>query len=478
MEKENTMLKQNTFCKIIATIGPASDSQEMLEKLVLAGASVFRLNFSHGSEAEITARFAHIRALEKKYGVSLAVLCDLQGPKLRVGVFKDGSAVLKEGQKFTLDMTGEPGDETRVTLPHPEIFKAMHPGLELLINDGLIRLRVEDSTDSVAHTTVTVGGVISNHKGVNVPGVKLPISALTAKDREDLKLAEKLGADFIGLSFVQRPEDLLELRGLMTSKADIISKIEKPSAIEHLNEIVALSDAVMVARGDLGVEVSTEMVPVLQRRIVDVCRAAGKPVIIATQMLESMITNITPTRAEASDVATAVYDGVDAVMLSGETAAGKYPQAAVSTMHNIIKTVEGDEHYRKNILRRDKIMGDDAETAITVASGIAARAIQTANIIVNFTDSGKTTLRTAKFRPGVRILSLTPRITTARHMALVWGVTSVVVRNLESFEDIEAEARRAALESGLADKGSQIVVTAGIPFGRSGKTNLLYIIKA
>ncbi len=472
------MLIHDSFCKIIATTGPASQSPEMLEKLVLAGASVFRLNFSHGTEEEMRARVSAIRALEKKYDISLGVLCDLQGPKLRVGTFKNGSVMLKEGQKFTLDMTGEPGDETRVTLPHPEIFQAMHPGLELLLNDGLIRLRIDDHTADVAHTTVTVGGELSNHKGVNVPGVKLPISALTPKDREDLKLAEKLGADFIGLSFVQQPEDLLELRKLMTSEAQIISKIEKPSAIEHLTEIVALSDAVMVARGDLGVEVSTEMVPVLQRRIVDLCRSTGKPVIIATQMLESMIQNITPTRAEASDVATAVYDGVDAVMLSGETAAGKHPVEAVKTMHNIIRTVEKDERYRQNLMRRDKIAGENTETAITVAAGVAARTVQTANVIVNFTDSGRTTLRTAKYRPGVHILSLTPKITTARHMALVWGVTSVVVKDLQTFDDIATEAGNAALHSGLVQKGQQIVVTAGIPFGHSGQTNLLYIITA
>ncbi|WP_178337481.1 pyruvate kinase [Candidatus Avelusimicrobium facis] len=470
------MLIHDTFCKIIATVGPASESPQMLEKLVRAGVSVFRINFSHGTEEEVTARFAAIRALEKKYDISLGILCDLQGPKLRVGTFANGAVQLKEGQAFTLDMTGVPGDETRVTLPHPEIFKAMHPGLELLLNDGLIRLRVERVEGDKALTTVTVGGTLSDHKGVNVPGVKLPISALTEKDRTDLKLAEKLGADFIGLSFVQQPEDLLELRSLMTGTADIISKIEKPSAIEHLNEIVALSDAVMVARGDLGVEVSTEMVPVLQRRIVDACRKVGKPVIIATQMLESMITHITPTRAEASDVATAVYDGVDAVMLSGETAAGSYPVQAVSTMHNIIKTVEGDERYRKNLIRRDKIDGQNAETAITVAAGISARAVQTANIIANFTDSGKTTLRTAKYRPGVSILSLTPKVATARHMALVWGVTSVLVPDLTSFEDIAEQARQAALRSGLVQKGQNMVITAGIPFGRSGETNLLYII--
>ncbi len=472
------MLIQECFCKIIATIGPASESPEMLEKLLQAGASVFRLNFSHGSEEEMTRRVQIIRQLEKKYGVCLGILADLQGPKLRVGTFSNGPVTLIDGQKFTLDMQDLPGDETRVCLPHPEIFQAMHVGLELLLNDGLIRLRVDSHTETSAQTTVLVGGVLSNHKGVNVPGVQLPISALTAKDRKDLQVAEKLGVDFIGLSFVQRPEDLQELRGLMTSQAKIIAKIEKPSAVEHLPEIVAFADAVMVARGDLGVEVSTEMVPVLQRRIVDVCRQSGKPVIIATQMLESMINNITPTRAEASDVANAVYNGVDAVMLSGETAAGKYPQQAVNTMHNIIKSVEKDPSYLKNLVRRDPINTNTVETAITAAAWVAARAVQTADIIVNFTDSGHTTLRTAKYRPALPILSLTPKITTARHMALVWGVTSILVKNLENFEDISAEASRAALLSGLVKKGQKIVVTAGIPFGHSGETNLLYIINA
>lgn len=472
------MLLQECFCKIIATIGPASESPEMLEKLLQAGACVFRLNFSHGSEEEMTRRVQIIRQLEKKYGVCLGILADLQGPKLRVGTFANGPVTLIDGQKFTLDMQDLPGDETRVCLPHPEIFQAMHVGLELLLNDGLIRLRVDSHTETSAQTTVLVGGVLSNHKGVNVPGVQLPISALTAKDRKDLQVAEKLGVDFIGLSFVQRPEDLQELRALMTSQAKIIAKIEKPSAVEHLSEIVAFADAVMVARGDLGVEVSTEMVPVLQRRIVDVCRQSGKPVIIATQMLESMIHNITPTRAEASDVANAVYNGVDAVMLSGETAAGKYPQQAVNTMHNIIKSVEKDPSYLKNLVRRDPINTNTVETAITAAAWVAARAVQTADIIVNFTDSGHTTLRTAKYRPALPILSLTPKITTARHMALVWGVTSILVKNLENFEDISAEASRAALLSGLVKKGQKIVVTAGIPFGHSGETNLLYIINA
>ena len=472
------MPKNTDFCKIVATIGPDTSNEKAIEQLVLAGVSVFRCNCSHGSLPEYQERVTNIRKMEKKYNCTLGILFDLQGPKLRIGTFKDYRIKLQEGNKFRLDMNPEPGDQTRVCLPHKEIFAAMKDGLELLLNDGVVRLRVDSHTADTADCTVIAGGELSNKKGVNVPGVKLPLSALTAKDKEDLKIAEMLGADFIGLSFVQEPEDIIELRSLMKSKAHIIAKIEKPSAIEHLREIIDLTDVIMVARGDLGVETSPELVPVLQKKIVSGCRKAGKPVIVATQMLESMIHNIMPTRAEASDVATAVYDGVDAVMLSGETAAGKHPVEAVKTMHNIIRTVEKDERYRQNLMRRDKIAGENTETAITVAAGVAARTVQTANVIVNFTDSGRTTLRTAKYRPGVHILSLTPKITTARHMALVWGVTSVVVKDLQSFEDIAAEAGKAALHSGLVQKGQQIVVTAGIPFGHSGQTNLLYISTA
>lgn len=470
------MIENRTFCKIVATIGPASQQEDKIEELVKTGVSVFRINMSHGSLEEYQLRVNNIRKMEKKYGVSLGILCDLQGPKLRVGEFKNYSVVLQNGQKFQLDLNPEKGDETRVCLPHPEIFKAMQVGMDLLVNDGLIRLKVESFTPDTAQTTVVVGGLLSDHKGVNVPGVKLPISALTEKDKNDLKTAERLGADFIGLSFVQDPEDIIELRSLMTSKAHIIAKIEKPAAIEHLRPIIDLADVLMVARGDLGVEVSTEMVPVLQKKIVSGCRKAGKPVIIATQMLESMINNPTPTRAEASDVATAVYDGVDAVMLSAETAAGKFPIESAQTMHRIIKTVENDHRYRDNLSKFERKLEETTEAAITVAAGVAAKNIQTANLIVNFTDSGATTLRTSKQRTGLHILSLTPNEVTAHQMAVVWGVTSIVVKDLNTFEDIPKEARKAALSQGLAKEGDKVVITAGIPFGKQGETNLLYVL--
>ncbi|WP_424244800.1 pyruvate kinase [Elusimicrobium posterum] len=466
------------FCKIVATLGPDTSTEEKIDQLVHAGVCVFRFNCSHGSLGEYQQRIAGIRAAEKKYNRSIGILFDLQGPKLRVGKFKDDATIiLKTGDKFTLDLNPELGDKNRVCLPHPEIFKVMQGGLELLLNDGIIRLRVDKFTENSAQTTVIDGGPLSNRKGVNVPGVQLPISALTEKDLADLKMAEELGADYIALSFVQKPEDITYARSLMQSSAGIIAKIEKPSAVEQLDAIIELADVIMVARGDLGVEIGAERVPMIQKRMVRACRKAAKPVIVATQMLESMVNNATPTRAEASDVATAVFEGADAVMLSAETAQGKYPVEAVSTMMRIIKTVEKDPLFMQNMINTTVATDNHtAESAITVAAATAARTMQTANLIVNFTDSGHTTIRTSKERAGTTILSLTPNAKVARKLALVWGVRSVIVKDLESFEDIASEARKAALEQGLAKEGDKVVVTAGIPFGHSGETNLLHII--
>ena len=471
------MLNNTDFCKIVATIGPDTSNEKAIEQLVLAGVSVFRCNCSHGSLPEYQERVTNIRKMEKKYNRTLGILFDLQGPKLRIGTFKDYRIKLEKGDKFQLDLNPEPGDTTRVCLPHKEIFDAMKDGMDLLLNDGVVRLRVDSHTKDVAQCTVIAGGELSNKKGVNVPGVKLPLSALTAKDKEDLKLAEMLGADFIGLSFVQEPEDIIELRGLMKSKAHIIAKIEKPSAIEHLREIIDLTDVIMVARGDLGVETSPELVPVLQKKIVSGCRKAGKPVIVATQMLESMIHNIMPTRAEASDVATAVYDGVDAVMLSAETAQGDHPIEAVTTMRRIIETVERDHRYRKGLSTLERKNSSTKEGAITAAAGVVATNMDTANVMVTFTDSGSTTLRASQQRAGgLPILALTPNIVTARHLALVWGVTPMAIENLKNFEDMTNEARKAGLSKELAKQGDNVVVTAGIPFGQAGSTNMLYVL--
>lgn len=471
------MSQNSCFCKIVATIGPDTSSIDAIEHLVQAGVSVFRCNCSHGSLAEYQERVTNIRAMEQKYNRPLGILFDLQGPKLRIGTFADYRITLTEGTTFQLDMDITPGDNTRVCLPHPEIFAAMQDGMEILLNDGVIRLRVESHTPNAARCTVLSGGELSNKKGVNVPGVKLPLSALTPKDKQDLQIAEMLGADFIGLSFVQSPEDILELRKCMKSNAHIIAKIEKPSAVEHLREIIDLADVIMVARGDLGVETSPELVPVLQKKIISGCRKAGKPVIVATQMLESMIHHVMPTRAEASDVANAVYDGVDAVMLSAETAQGEHPFESVSTMRRIIQTVEQDHRYRKGLSLLERKNDTTKEGAITAAASVVATNMDTANLIVTFTDSGSTTLRASKQRVGgMPILALTPNMTTARHLALAWGVMPIIIENLRDFDDMIAETRKAVLSCQLAHEGDSVVVTAGIPFGKPGSTNMLYVV--
>jgi len=334
--------------KIVATLGPTSDTPELIRALAEAGADVFRLNFSHGAHEDHRRRFAAVRAVEKQVNRPIGILMDLQGPKLRVGKFASGPIQLQAGGAFRLDLDPQPGDTRRVQLPHPEIFAAIHAGTELLLNDGRMRLQVQDCGADFAETQVLVGGELSDHKGVNVPGVRLPLSPLTAKDRQDLAYGLELGVDWVALSFVQHPEDIEELRALVGERAAILAKLEKPLAVEeHLEAIVERVDAIMVARGDLGVEVPPEHVPVLQKRIIQCCREAGKPVVVATQMLESMIQAPLPTRAEASDVATAVYDGADAVMLSAETAAGQYPLEAVAIMNRIILEVERDPYYRK-----------------------------------------------------------------------------------------------------------------------------------
>lgn len=471
------MMISPTFCKIIATLGPDTSTESAIEKLVLAGVSVFRFNCSHGSVAEYQQRVKNIRTMEQKYKIPLGILFDLQGPKLRIGSFLHDQITLHAGDKFQLDMNPKSGDETRVCLPHPEIFAVLKEGLELLLNDGAVRLRVDSFTPDSAQCTVLTGGILSNKKGVNVPHIKLPISALTAKDRADLKTAEMLGADFIGLSFVQHPQDITELRGLLKSKAQIIAKIEKPSAVEHLREIIDLTDLIMVARGDLGVETSPELVPVLQKKIISGCRKAGKPVIVATQMLESMVHHVLPTRAEASDVANAVYDGADAVMLSAETAQGDYPIETVQTMHRIISTVEADHRYRKGLCVLERKNDTHKEGAITAAASVVAGNMDTANVMVTFTESGSTALRVSKQRTGgVPILALTPNITTARQLTAVWGVIPHIVDPMNHFEDMIVASRQAVLEHKLAQTGEHVVITAGVPFGVPGTTNLLYVL--
>ena len=463
--------------KIVATLGPASSDRETVRALFIAGVDVFRLNFSHGSAADHRARFALLRELEKDLGRPLAILADLQGPKLRVGAFANGPVILVEGQTFRLDLDPAPGDSRRAGLPHPEIFAALVPGAELLLDDGRLRLLVESCGPKFAETRVLVGGKLSERKGVNVPGVMLPITALTSKDRRDLDLALELGADWIALSFVQRPEDVTEARDLIGNRAAIVSKLEKPSAVSHLDAIVALSDAVMVARGDLGVELPAEHVPGIQKRIVRSCRRAGKPVIVATQMLESMVESPVPTRAEASDVATAIYDGADAVMLSAESASGRFPVEAVEMMSRVITQVEADPLYRQLIdASHTSAEAGEVDTAEAICCAMRrAVSLLRAAVIVCYTSSGHTSLRAARERPEAPILSLTPRLAVARRLALVWGVHSVHTADVADVAEMTDIACRAALREQFATTGQTIVAIAGMPFGEPGTTNLLRI---
>ena len=468
-------MRRHRKIKIVATLGPASNDKATIRALWEAGADVFRLNMSHGTHADIAARHAIIRGIEAEIGRPIAILADLQGPKLRVGVFGgDGTAVLEEGRSFRLDLSDAPGTAERVQLPHPEIFAVLEPGSSLLVNDGKIRLKVTACGADFADCVVTVGGTISNRKGVNVPDVVLPVAALSDKDRNDLEFACELGVDWLALSFVQRPEDVTEARVLAKGRASILSKIEKPAAVKAFDAILAVSDGIMVARGDLGVECPVQAVPPIQKRLVRAARAAAKPVIVATQMLESMIESPMPTRAEVSDVATAIYEGADAVMLSAESAAGQYPVQAVATMNAVALEVESDPVYREVIEASRKI------TRRTVADGIvsAAREIaETTDIkaICCFSQSGTTASLVARERPRVPILALTPLVATARKLCLTWGAHCVLVEPQDRFKGAVISAAKAARADGFAGSTDFIVVTAGVPFNVQGTTNILRV---
>ncbi|MGY6547562.1 MAG: pyruvate kinase [Roseinatronobacter sp.] len=468
-------MRRHRMIKIVATLGPASSSHEMIRKLFEAGADVFRLNMSHGSHAEIAARHAIIRQVEAELGRPIGILADLQGPKLRVGEFASGAEDLQEGQAFRLDLDDAPGDSHRVNLPHPEIFKALEPGAQLLVNDGKIRLHVEDCSESHANCTVTVGGTISNRKGVNVPDVVLPLAALSEKDRKDLEFVCRLGVDWLALSFVQRASDVTEARMLAQGRAAIMSKIEKPAAVKAFDEILAVSDGIMVARGDLGVELPVQNVPPIQKQLVRRARAAAKPVIVATQMLESMIESPVPTRAEVSDVATAIYEGADAIMLSAESAAGQYPIEAVTTMNNVAIEVESDPTYIDIIDSSRKVAHR------TIADGIVAAARELAEktdikAICCFTQSGTTAALVARERPHVPIIAITQFMPVARRISLIWGVHCETVQGeVERFKKAVINAVRVARKYEFASETDQILVTAGIPFNQPGTTNILRV---
>jgi pyruvate kinase len=469
-------LRRHRRTKIIATLGPASSSVEMMGQLFQAGADVFRLNFSHGSHEDHAARITAIRSLEKKFGRPIGILADVQGPKLRVGQFQSGRVQLQAGQNFTLDMNPAPGDTRRCCLPHPEILAAAEIGATLLLDDGKLRLRVLRKRDDHLLTEIMNGGVLSDRKGVNIPDVVLPIPALTEKDIADLNFVLPLGIDYIGLSFVQRAADVAQTKALAAGRAAVMVKLEKPQALDNLDEILDLADAVMVARGDLGVELPPEDVPIAQKRIIRAAQLRGKPVVVATQMLESMITAPAPTRAEASDVATAVFDGADAVMLSAESAAGQYPREAVNMMDRIIARVERDEDWRRGIDAKrpapEKFSADAiAAAAVQIAQTIGAQAI------VALTASGSTVLRVARERPDCPVLGLTTSMNVARRLALVWGVHATLTKDVTSMAEAVENGAKLARRDGFVKKGDEIVVVAGVPFGQPGTTNALQVTR-
>jgi pyruvate kinase len=460
--------------KILATLGPATDGIDDIRELVQAGVNIFRLNFSHGDHADHAQRYQWIREVERQLNYPLGILMDLQGPKLRVGKFAEGKVQLHRGQALRLDLDPTPGDERRVNLPHPEIIAALEPGMDLLLDDGKLRLRVVTKYSDAIDTTVLNGGELSDRKGVNVPQAVLELSPLTAKDRLDLSFGLELGVDWVALSFVQRPEDIREARELIGDKAFLMAKIEKPSAVTQLREIAELSDAIMVARGDLGVEVPAESVPQIQKNIITICRQLGKPVVVATQMLESMRFSPAPTRAEVTDVANAVAEGADAVMLSAETASGEYPLEAVQMMSKIIRQVENGPDYQAQL----DVSRPKAEATVSDAISCAIRRISNVlpvAVLVNYSESGTSSLRAARERPTVPILNLTPNLQTARRLTVAWGVHSVVNDRLRQVDEVCSTALEIAQAQGMAKRGDTLLITAGVPFGQPGSTNSLRI---
>ncbi len=468
-------MRRHRKAKVIATLGPASSDPDMIEELYQAGADVFRLNLSHGKHEDHQSRLFHIRQLQRQVGRPIGILLDLQGPKIRVGRLTGGEVHLGDGAELRLELSEAVGTAEKVSLPHPEVFEALNPGMTLLLDDGKLRLEVIDCGPDYAEAKVTVGGPLRDRKGVNVPGAVLPVSPITEKDREDLLFGLDLGVDWVALSFVQRPEDVIHAKQLIEDRAAVMAKIEKPAALDCLPELIELCDGVMVARGDLGVEMPPEAVPGRQKQIIQACRKAGTPVVVATQMLESMINTPAPTRAEASDVATAVYDGADAVMLSAETAAGAYPTESVQMMDRIISSAEQDPYYRMIIHAVGSAPEPTTSDAISAAAAQVAHTLSAAAIIC-YTMSGSTALRAARERPDASILVLTNKSETAQRLPLAWGVHCVQTADVSNTREMVAKACRIAVDEGFATAGDSLIVTAGVPFGTPGTTNLLRIV--
>ncbi|MBB5752592.1 pyruvate kinase [Prosthecomicrobium pneumaticum] len=467
-------MRRSRKVKILATLGPASSEKATITALFHAGADVFRINMSHTPHDKLRELVRTIRQIESEVGRPIGILADLQGPKLRLGTFTDKAVDIIVGQQFVLDSDPTPGNAERVFLPHPEILEALQPGHRLLIDDGKVRMRVLSCDGKRAVTTIEVGVKVSDRKGVSVPDTTIGTGALTEKDRSDLDAALEADVDWIALSFIQRPEDVAEVRKITRGRAGVMSKIEKPQAVARIDEIIEISDALMVARGDLGVEMPLEKVPGIQKQLTRAARRAGKPVVVATQMLESMITAPVPTRAEVSDVATAVFEGADAIMLSAESAAGAFPVEAVSTMDRIAQEVERDALH-KNIMHAQRT--EPEATGADAISAAARQIAETLNLaaICCYTSSGGTGLRAARERPEMPIIALSPVVNTVRRLSLVWGLHCVLSEDARDHDDMVDRACRVAHEAGLAKPGQRVIITAGVPLGTPGATNMLRI---
>jgi pyruvate kinase len=462
--------------KIVATLGPSSSTTSVIRDLYNAGVDVFRLNFSHGNHEIHKKNASIIRSIEQESFRYVAIMMDLQGPKIRIGVFEDGQVLLRNGAKFILDNNSNLGSSMRVTLPHPEIFRHIKAGVEILLDDGKIRLLVTDNSDHRIETKVITGGVLSNKKGVHIPNVLLPIDALTEKDKEDIRLAKIIGADYIAVSFVQKSEDIKQVRGFVEDNVKIIAKIEQPEAVKNLDSIIMEADAIMIARGDLGVALPVEMIPCVQRKIVTQCRMHKKPVIVATQMMESMIQNPIPTRAEVSDVATAVYQGADAVMLSAESASGKFPVEAVNIMNKVITHTENE--ISGTIMNEfcEKPANSDLDYAMTRALCELVR-LSGIKIVAAFTESGRTVRDVSQGRPNARIIALTTNVRAAREISLVWGAYAVLIEDLYSFTQMTQVVQTRVSEFYAIKEDEMIIIIAGVPFRRPGTTNILHICR-
>jgi pyruvate kinase len=465
-------MRRHRRVKIVATLGPASSAPGVLEKLFIAGADVFRVNMSHTSADTAHTLVRSVRDVAAKHRCSIGVLCDLQGPKFRLGEFVDGRALVQPGEIFRFDQSGSPGTSQRVSLPHAAIFEAVEPGHMLLIDDGKLRMRVIEVNGAGVVAEVVTGGILSNRKGISMPDTLLPISSLTEKDRTDLDTSLKLGADWIALSFVQRAEDILEAKKIIDGRAAVLAKIEKPSAIDEIDDIIAAGDGFMVARGDLGVEMPVERVPGLQKQITRKARSAGKPIVVATQMLESMTTSPMPTRAEVSDVATAVFDGADAIMLSGESAVGQYPVETIEMMNRIARSVETDPSYDAYVHAIEVPKMPTGADAIAAAAHAISSTLKVAAILC-YTATGSTALRVARERPNLPVIGLTPIARTAQRLSLVWGIETVLTSDPDDLAHMVRKATTIAYEGGFVKPGEGVVITCGVPLGSPGATNMI-----